>query len=353
MVSKVSIARLDHGEVAPDALRRDGLDGSVDDGLLRPLPVLHLHEEDGLVDRVVVVDGELARERQVEATDREHLLAKVLAGEWELLLVERLVDRRDDIGRVVEILRVGQAVRLAADLLLPALDVRGDRRAVRHARRERGRDYSLGRRPELLNQLRVVDHGVGGNRLRKPELTHLRDDLGRVGDQPLDVDHVGLGRPNLEERAGPVRGFRVIRLIGNDLAARLGENVAVDLRGDRTGFIVDVDDCRFLLAHLRGRILCDGGDIDVGQREGCVGVLAQLSDIRRIRAYGELYDLVVVADGRDRLHDRRPGAHEGGYLLDRNQTVRRLNASLRVSARVEYQHLELLAVHTALLVDSR
>ena len=64
----------------------------------------------------------------------------------------------------------------------------------------------------------------------------------------------GLAARTFRSGAGEIRRLRVVGFIGDDLATRLGEDVAIDLRGDNAGFVVDVDDRGLLLADLLYRI---------------------------------------------------------------------------------------------------
>src|SRR3569832_1712672 len=50
-----------------------------DDGLFGPLSALHFHQVDGLHDGVVGAELRVARQRQLERTLRQHLLAEILA----------------------------------------------------------------------------------------------------------------------------------------------------------------------------------------------------------------------------------------------------------------------------------
>ena len=98
-------------------------EASLGDIFGRPLAALHLDEIDGLDDRVVCPKHHLSGQGRSKVACASISLRKFLAGCGTPFLSIDGEDRRHQIRRIVQVLGVGQTVRLAPVLLLPALDI--------------------------------------------------------------------------------------------------------------------------------------------------------------------------------------------------------------------------------------
>ena len=165
------------------------------------------------------------------------------------------------------------------------------------------------------------------------------------------MHHVGVADTRLQQHAGEIGRLRIVALERHHLAAGGGEHVAVDLGAADAGVVVDVQHRRALLAELSVGVFRQRGDIDLGEREHRVDVVAEIGDVGRVGAHVEFERLGPVADRRPRLHDRAPRGDDERHLVDLDQLVGRVDRDLRLGLGIEHQHLERMAVNAAFVVD--
>ena len=277
---------------------------------------------------MVVVDGDSIGQWLLERLYRHQRLAHVLTGYRQLLVQHPFVERRHDVGRIVEILRIGQPDGHALVRLFPALDIGGQVLVVFHAGGQRGHDDALRALTQLLDHLRVESRLVAGDLGLHAELAHLRDDSREIADHAVDVDDVGIRRFHLEHQAGEIRTLLLVGLIHDDFAAGLLEAVAEDLGAVAARLVVHVQDGGAAFAHLLIGVFAERVHIHVRQREGRIDVIAQPRDGRRVRSHAEHQHLLAVGDGRNRLDHVAERGDVYRHFLHVDETVDHCDADL-------------------------
>ena len=192
---------------------------------------------------------------------------------------------------------------------------------------------------------------IGRDPLRQSQLPHLRDDQRRIDQQPMDMHHVGIRRPQLQQHARELGGLWIIRLEQDDLTAGLFERSLVQLRGVDAGLVIDVQHCAAAFFQLVIGVFRQCGDIDLGEREQRVDIVAEFRDVGRIGTDRKLQHLFTVGHWRLSLHDRAPCGDEHWDFVDCRQSVGGIDAKLRRGLGVDHHQFQRMAVDPAGIVD--
>ena len=310
------------------------------------LAVLDRQQIDRLLDVVSVHHG-LAGQRAVEFADCQECLAQRVAGRRLVLVEDMFVQLGRDQDRIVVVLQIRQPVRRPLDLGVPPFQERRQVLVVIKPRCKRGDDEAFRRRSKLGEQLRVVSGGIGGDTLCQAQLPHLRDDQRRVDQQSMDMHHVRVRRTQLQQHAGEVGRLGVIGLEEDDLAAGTFERGLVELGCVDAGLVVDVRHRGTTFAEFFIGVFRQSGDIDLGEREQCIDVIAELRDVGRVGTDRKLQHFFAVRHRRLGLHDRAPGGDEHRDLVDGREPVGRIDAELRRCLGIDHHEFQRMAIDAA------